>query len=665
MNKTVFDARLREALRLHQAGDLAAAVPLYQTLLRQRPDHAPLLNLLGVALLQMGNAGQAVPLLQKAVACSPAAADMADNLGSALRAAGQPAAAVEAHRRALALKPDQPSYQFNLGNALADLGAHREAVEAYRRALLGRPSHIGTHFNLANSYVAMGDLEGAIAEFRAVLALDPGHAQAWNNLGGIFAARQQWAAAASAYRQSLLLRPGHGETLSNLGNMLVRLGDPEGALDCHRQAVAVSPQHAEAHISLGVALQALDRPLEAVRAYRAGLALAPDHAGGMANLGAALEALGQLDEAETVLLRALSLDASHAEAWGNLALCRRRRQRAGRAMADLDRALELDPDLANARMSRALLLLEQGRLGEGGADYESRFAAGEARPQRSFAVPAWRGERLPEGSLLLWREQGLGDELMFASFYHAAAARVGQLIIECDKRLQGLFTRSFPTLTIRPEPPLPPPGSPPEQPRVLRHCPAGTLPALLAGDALSAYQGSPYLVPDRRRTMVMRDWLNGLGTGLRVGLCWRSRLMTHRRLASYGALNWWAPLLAVPGVIPINLQYGALPEEIGQLEGRAGVRLHQAPGLDLTDDLEGLAALIANLDLVITAPTAIGEMAGALGVPVWRTGGIGDWSRLGTAVRPWFASQKLLPAPAGNLEQAMRSAYNMLQRLRS
>jgi tetratricopeptide (TPR) repeat protein len=664
MNKTVFDARIQEAVRLHQSGRLADAAVLYRSLLDQRPDHGPLLNLMGVAALQQGDTGQAVALLRRAVQLLPDVADIQDNLGSALRSAGQPATAVEAHRRALALKPDQPSFHFNLGNALADLGTHRQAVEEYRRAAQLRPGHASTHFNLANSLAVLGDMGAAVAAFRAVIALNAGHAQAWNNLGGALATQGELAAAVEAYERALTLRPGHAETLSNLGNILVRLGQLDKAVDCHRQAVAATPQRAEAHIFLGVALQALDRPLEAVRAYRSGLALAPGHAGGMANLGAALEVLGLMEEAEAVLSRALTLDPSHAEAWGNLALCRLHRQESSRAQVELDRALELDPDLANARISRGLLLLGRGDFANGMADYEWRFAAGEARPHRRFAIQAWDGEELPGQHLLIWREQGLGDELMFAGFYRQAASRVGRLTIECDRRLLGLFTRSFPSAAIRAEPALPPPGGPAERPVADRHTPAGSLPRLLAADKLGAYDGRPYLVPDPRRLLAMRNWLAGLGAGLRVGFCWRSRLMTHRRLSAYATTAWWAPLVGMTGIIPINLQYGAQPEELTNLEQQAAAPLHQCPDLDLMDDLEGVAALIASLDLVITAPTAIGELAGALGVPVWRIGGPVDWSRLGTGVRPWFGSQQQLSVPTGQVRDAVRLAGERLQRMR-
>ncbi len=648
-----------QAVRLHQAGDVAGAAAAYRILLNADPRNAQLLNLLGVARLQMGDAAEAVKLLSDAVRRQPSVADFHDNLGSALRGAGNPAPAVEAHRKALGLRPDHAPYLFNLGNALAAMGAHRQAADAYQRSLTVRPGHAGAMFNLANSQRALGDVAAAEAGYRALLARQPDHAQAWNNLGAVLASRGELPAAEDAYRQSLSVRPGHAEALSNLGNVLVGRGQLAEALECHRAAVAAAPDSPDTHIFMGVALQELDRLEEAIAAYREGLHLDPANVRGLSNLGAAYELSGRLPEAETVLSQALALDAGSAAVWGNLGLCRLAQGDRGRARQALDRALDIDPELPRARVARALMRLQEGDLPGGWADYEWRFAAGEALPDRRFAIPQWRGEGLPRGKLLIWREQGLGDELMFASLYREAIARAsgtaGAAVIECDPRLVALFTRSFPEATVRAQS-LPSRNSPaPEHPDMDAHMPAAGLAALLR-PSLDCFTGKPFLVPDKRRRGRARDWLDGLPVGLKVGICWRSRLITTRRQASYAAAKDWAPILAQPGMQVINLQYGAEAAEIAALQGAGGRTLHHMPDLDLMDDLDGLAGLIAELDLVITAPTAVGEFAGAVGTPVWRVVGGSDWSTLGAAMRPWFASMRVVRQAGGTAQGAAEAA---------
>lgn len=628
-----------QAVRMHQAGDLAGAAHAYRRLLLRDPRNSQLLNLLGVAHLQMGEPAEAVRLLKEAARQRPDGADIQDNLGSALAAAGSPAPAVEAHRKALKLRPDHPPYLYNLGNALAALGMHRQAIDTYQRSLQYRPGHAGALFNLANSQRDIGDMGAAAVNYRALLAIQPNHAAAWNNLGAVLASQGELTGAEQAYRRSLAARPDHSETLSNLGNVLVERGKLGEGLLYHRAAVAADPGRAEGHIFLGVALQEIDEIDAAIEAYRLGLRLDHDNIQGLTNLGAALELSGRIGEAEAILSRALAIAPQSADVWGNIGLCRLAQGDQERGLTALNRALEIEPDLARARITRALLLLGAGDLANGWRDYAWRFAAGEALPDRKFTVPQWKGEPRADKTLLIWREQGLGDELMFASLYPRVLDAAGKTIIECDPRLVSLFTRSFPSATVRPQSRPPDNDDLPERPDCDLHIPAGDLPAVLC-PTLAGFSGAPYLRVDPRRSEQAQAWLASLPPGLRVGICWRSRLVTTRRRHNYANALDWGALMTVPGVQVINLQYTARAEEVALLQGQ-GQTLHTMPDLDLMDDLEGLAALIANLDLVITAPTAVGEMAGALGVPVWRIVGGDDWSTLGAGTRPWFASMRL------------------------
>ena len=134
---------------------------------------------------------------------------------------------------------------------------------------------------------------------------------------------------------------------------------------------------------------------------------------------------------------------------------------------------------------------------------------------------------------------------------------------------------------------------------------------------------------------------------MKVGIAWRSGLMTAERVGAYSALQDWAPVFALPGVVFVNLQYGDCAAELEDARTRFGVAIHTWPDLNLKDDLDDLAALMSGLDLVITPASSVGEMAGGLGVPVWRFGPAGDWTALGTGVRPWFPTMSLIVAPPG------------------
>ncbi|MBK3736768.1 hypothetical protein GAY29_27510 [Azospirillum brasilense] len=340
--------------------------------------------------------------------------------------------------------------------------------------------------------------------------------------------------------------------------------------------------------------------------------------------------------------RALALDPGYAAALCNLGLAVQRLGDDGLAERLYGRALRVVPDLALAQFNRGLLQLERGELAEGWAGYGWRFASGQAGGARQPRLPAWRGEELAGKRLLIWGEQGVGDTILFSSLCTEAIARARSVVIEVDRRLVPLFARSFPGALVRPQSP-----DAVAVPDCDLHTPIGSLARVFRRD-LSAFPGAAdgWLVPDPARVAVWRERVAALGPGLRVGIGWRSAVMTESRRAAYSRLDQWGALFAVPGVVFVNLQYGVCEAERVAAEARFGVAIHRWDDLDLTDDVDGTAALMACLDLVIAPATAVGELAAALGVPVWRFGGR-DWTQLGSAVRPWFPAQRLFQPRAG------------------
>ncbi|HYE52141.1 MAG TPA: tetratricopeptide repeat protein, partial [Azospirillaceae bacterium] len=374
----------------------------------------------------------------------------------------------------------------------------------------------------------------------------------------------------------------------------------------------------------------------------------------LTGLGDALRLLGRHGEAEALHRRAVGLAPGLAEAHNNLARVLEETGRTDAALAEYDRAVALDPGLPTARLNRALLHLGRGRTAEGWEGYAWRFEADRRHPRRRFTIPEWRGGDVSGRRVLVWREQGLGDELMFGALYRALAARCGHLVVECDPRLRGLFARALPGATVRPET---------DDPRDADlHVPAGSLPRLLRGFPAEPPPAG-YLAPLPELALDWLERLAALGPGLKVGFCWRSRTLTTERRRAYSTLDQWGPLFRLPGIDWVSLQYDGGEEELAAAAARFGVRLHRWADADLTGDLETAAALTAGLDLVIAPATSVAEMAGALGVPAWRFG-YRDWTWLGTGVRPWFPAQSPVDAGAGGIDGAIARMAARLDALR-
>jgi hypothetical protein len=210
-------------------------------------------------------------------------------------------------------------------------------------------------------------------------------------------------------------------------------------------------------------------------------------------------------------------------------------------------------------------------------------------------------------------------------------------VVECDLRLVKLLERSFAGAVVVPY--CTPPHPRLQQADIDFQIPVGSLARWLRPSLASFPKKSGYLVPDAVKVSRWRERLGVLGEGLKVGICWRSGLARGSRSIYYSQLNQWGPILTLPDIHFINLQYGECGEELREAEGLFGTRLHIWKDMDLKNDQDGLAALMAALDLVISACTAVDSMAGAVGVPTWvLTRGTGDWWSLGTDGCPWNAS---------------------------
>lgn len=409
--------------------------------------------------------------------------------------------------------------------------------------------------------------------------------------------------------------------------------------------------------SLGLAAADADQPAAALAHCRRALALIPADRAALINASAALIALRRANQASRTAHWATILDAADPDAWVNVGRALNLAQDAPGAMEAYRRALVANPRHGTAHYNLALLLLAQGAFGEGWGEHDWRFATPQFQGQgKKFPTPLWRGENIIDKRLLVWREQGVGDEIMFASCYGDVINRAGRAIIQTDKRLVRLLARSFPKAQIIADnAPTPPHDA---------HVPAGSLPRRLRPQLARFTAGqSAWLRPDPQLAALWRRRLDELGPGLKIGLAWRSRLISSERTAFYIDAADWAPVATTPGVRCVNLQSGDVQLELDNLRRQTGADVAIFDDLDLIDDFDGMAALMSQLDLILTPATSIGEMASAVGAPTWRLCW-DDWTQLGTGARPWHPAMRLWRPKAGqNLRDVPHAMAAELARL--
>ncbi|BAI74181.1 TPR repeat-containing protein (plasmid) [Azospirillum sp. B510] len=666
MNPDNLTARFNYGILQREMGRIAPAANAFYMVVKADPSHSTAWRHLAICLRGLGHP-DAEACLRRALEGAPVDQELSLELGVLLNAQGDHGAACDILAPAVAAHGGDAKLRFAFGTALQAMGRLQAAAVQYRLALDREPLSQGACNNLGVALLELGAVAAAAPVLRRAMALSPDDALVVNNHGTSLEDRHDLESdlerPARWYRRALRLRPDYGKALINLAGIHIAKRETERGEFLYRRSAAADPGNVEVYANLAGLLLDRDDPAGALRMSRRALAIDAESPASLTGHGLVLQTLGRIDEAEAAHRRALAIDGRNAEAAGNLGLLLwQYRQDHEAAEPLMALALSINPALGTAHLNRGMLRLTLGDLAGGWEGYRWRFRA-KGYVNRRIPVPLWRGEPSAALRLLVWREQGVGDEILFASCYPSLMRLANHVVIECDERLVPLFRRSFPQATVRAES-FSATGDETILPSDIdAHVPAGDLPGLLRG-SLSAFEPQgPWLVPDPALVARWGERLAALGPGLRVGIGWRSQMMTAERKAAYVMLEHWGPLFAVPGLVLVNLQYGDCEAELRAAEARFGVTIHRWADLNLKDDFDGAAALTSNLDLVISPAMSAGELAGALGVAVWRFGGR-DWTQLGTGVRPWFPTMRLFqPNPGEGLETMLARMAKDLKKM--
>jgi tetratricopeptide (TPR) repeat protein len=599
-------ALLEQALGHHQAQRYDQAERIYRRILETDPDCADALHLLGVVAYTRGNHMEADRLLRKALSLAPRVAEFHNNHANVLKALGKPGEAVASYETALSLNPNYADAHNNLGLALKEQGRIEEATMHYQRAVELAPRHAVAYSNLGTALQALGRSEEAFVAHRKAIALAPSSPTVW----------------------------------TSVGVTLLEDGKIDESIRCQKRALEIQPDFVDALVNLGNAFAKRQSPEEALVSYQRARALQPGNALILNNMGALFEGQGRVEQALACYRRALDLDASLPATYSNLGAAVKKLGRLDEALRYYEQAIQLQPSFAQAHWNRSLALLASGQLEEGWREYEWGWRSQGRKPVRPFPQPRWQGESLDGKTILVHGEQGVGDEILFASMLPDLVARGARIVVECDERLTRWIERSIKKTEAVPR-------TDPPHPRTLGgdidfYSPAGSLMRFLRPEIDSFPPHTGYLKADSRRKADFQNRLPALGPGLKVGICWRSKMRTPTRSLEYTTIDQWGPILQVPGVRFVNLQYDECRKELQQAREMFGVEIHAFEDLDLMNDLDGAAALTDALDLVITAATAVATTAGALGKSVWQYQFVanGDWLTFGTDSIPWFPATR-------------------------
>jgi tetratricopeptide (TPR) repeat protein len=541
--------------------------------------------------------------------------------------------------------PADPESRFREAVRLQRQGDLEAAAQAYADVAARQPDRFEAHANLGVVLWRLGRPESALGRLDSALRLAPEQPELHVLRGVVLRALRHPGEAVESYKRALALRPDDADALNKLGNALRDLARPQEGLAAFERALALAPDAATLHNNRAGALADLGRMDEALAAHDRAVALQPDFAEAHNDRGLALAALGRLDAAVAAYDRALAARPDFPEAWNNRGAALRQLRRLDEAIDAFDRALALRPGYAEAAANRSYSRLALGRYAEGWADYEARWAVADFRAESaSHVTPELRARLRPDLSVadlagrdvLVVGEQGIGDVVMFASCLPDLLAIAGSVRLRVDERLAGLFAHSFPQAT-----PL------------ARDAPTGDGPVVAIGSLgrlfrshAGAFPGIPYLSPppDARAR-----WAGRLGAreGRRIGIAWQGGTAKTGRAARSLPLLDLAASLAATGAELVSLQHGDVADELAASDARLPRPIRRFPPEELRDFAD-LAALMSELDLVVSVQGAAVHLAGALGAPCLALLPFAaEWRYLAEGeAMPWYRSVRLIRQPA-------------------
>jgi tetratricopeptide (TPR) repeat protein len=520
-------------------------------------------------------------------------------------------------------------------------GPGKPAPDPARRAALQAANRLNDQ---ALDQHKAGDTAAAVESLRQAIATFSGNPIYHNNLGELLRLQGDLAAALPCFDQAIALAPDYAAAHNNRGNTLRNLKRPAEAIAACRRAIELQPDYAEAHNNVAAAMMDQRDYAGAIEPLRRAIALKADVAMFHQNLGLAFSGTGQAAAAEAAFSAAIRLDPRMIDtllALGDLARSR------GDFAGMLDwyaQACKLQPGHGQAHLRLGAALMVKGDYRSAWPHFGARWTLESmATDKRPFTLPFWRGEALPPGGkMLLFTEQGVGETLVLLSLMPELLARGIQPVIECDPRMIPLFRRSFPGIEV-----------------LAREMPAN--PRLFGPDLvvqasffdLAAVfrqhpedcSGALPLRADAERAAALRArYRQGSGQPL-VGIAWHSGNKEIGAPKS-APLTELSPLLSLPGFRFVDLQYGNRAEDRAALKAATGVELLYDPEIDQLQDLDGFAAQVAAMDMVVTTSNTTAHMAGALGKPTWLLlhKGISPhwyWGRDGETT-PWYPSLHLL-----------------------
>jgi tetratricopeptide (TPR) repeat protein len=482
----------------------------------------------------------------------------------------------------------------------------QEALNLYAEVFADHPKHFDSLYLAGVLLTQTQQFQLALTLFDRANVIQPNHFELHYNRANAFFGLELYKEALQGYSRAIELRPNYALAFLGQSNVLTKLEAHEHAASSIDCAIKLMPDYELLFFNRGNIMDILGKPEEAIRCFDRAIKLEPNYAQAWLNRSNILGSCKRFDEANQGYRKVIELNPLDPDAYINLAVNYLALRDFDKAIEQYEKSIEVAPHNADAHHAFSHCLLQAGDFDRAWSEYQWRWDAKSNDSRRKLLTiqPAWTPGKKSE-NLLIWAEQGVGDEIFWGTNFKAAQQLANKLTVQTDPRLIPLFSRSLPDIQfVSSKQPVP-------QTAYDAHLPMGDLGQALKLNAQSIQKfAGPYLKADAARAKKIRSELCPKGKKL-CGVSWKS---SNKDIGAKKSMRLedLLPALRMPGVVFVNLQYGDVAQEIADLKAEHGIEILQYSEVDNFNDLDGLANLIEACDAVLTTSNSTAHLAGAL-----------------------------------------------------
>ncbi len=645
--------KYQEAVALFEAGNLLSAENLLQDIITRDSTDYDVLNFLGIIYLNLGNYDKSADYFEQVLELRSDHALSMYNLALCRQRMHEYEKARSIYKKLLELTPVNTEALNNIGVCCYKLGDYAEAEKYYGKALKLEPVNPLTFTNLGNLNLATGSFDDSIRFYKKAIEAAPGNDIYHFNLGSCYLQQNNNEEALKCFRKAVELNPANTGAYNNMGIVYSRLGTYQEAEKIYKKVLELNPDNSGPYFNLAYSSQLEDDLETALRLYRKVLELDPENKGAYVNIGNILGKMGRKEEADAYFDKVAEGKEEKAIAFTNLGLAKFEQGFPDEAIQYIDIALRARPDLPEVHYNKAHVLLLYEKFEEGWKQYEWRKKRKEFTALKCSKPELKRGSEDINGKkILVYDEQGLGDSIHFLRYLTMLKEKGAFVIFVCDPRIAVLL-RDFKDIDLLIE-----------KKEINQsetdfdyYVPLLSLPFYFNTNLDSIPARVPYLFPD---TKLYEKWKRFFDKSnkFKIGIVWAGNPNHTGDRHRSCSINEFKKVFSLPGTEFFSLQKG---DALKQLEG-TDLPLHVLD--EFIKSFEDTAAIIANLDLVISVDTSVAHLAGALGKPVWTLlPKLPDWRWL--LVRedsPWYPTMRLFrQTETGNWAGVFHRVYKELE----